>query len=54
VCIAVDGNDQDIGENVDATDDHQGIRVFHWNFLGDLHHPKDNDQVGAARVLAKL
>jgi len=50
VHVSVDGDNDNIGENVSAANKHQGIGVFHWDPLGDLHHPKDDDQVGSVQV----
>jgi len=52
VGVRVHGEDEDIGENVDAADDHERLGILHWDSLGDLHHPKDDDQVGAENLLA--
>jgi len=51
VHVGVDGDDDYVGEDVSTTNEVEGIWVLHRNSLGDLHHPKDDDQVGS-RVLS--
>lgn len=47
VHVGVDGDDDYVGEDVSTSNEVKGIRVLHRNSLGDLHHPKDDDQVGS-------
>ena len=46
--VGVDRDDYHIGQNVSAANEEEGIGIIHWDSLRDLHHPEDDDQVGAA------
>lgn len=48
VSVGVNGDDDNVGEHVDGADDVHGLGILHGDLLGDLHHPEDDDQVGAA------
>ena len=48
VNVCIDGDDDHIGQDVDCANDVQDIGVLERDFLGDLHHPEDDDQVGTA------
>jgi len=46
--IRVDGDDDHIRQDVASSDEHQRVWVIEWDPFRHLHHPKDDDQVGAA------
>lgn len=48
--VGVDADDDRVGEQVDSSDEHQGLRIFQRDSLGDLHHHKDDNQVGPAHT----
>ncbi len=45
--IQVDACNDNVGDDVECTNSHEHIGVAEWDLLGYLHHPKDDDQVGA-------
>lgn len=45
----VDGEDDHVGQEVDSSDNVQGGRVVKRDLFRDLHHPKDDNQVGSAQ-----
>lgn len=45
--IKVDTSDDNVADHVKCADHVQGVWVVEWDFLGDLHHHEDDDQVGA-------
>lgn len=46
--VGVDGGNNHVRDNIAQTNVHQDLRVLKRDSLGDLHHPKDDDQVGSA------
>jgi hypothetical protein len=46
VHVGVDGDDDQIGRKVSSTDHHQDIRILEGDLLRNLHHHKDDYQVG--------
>lgn len=45
--VHVDGEDDDVADNVESAHAHEDLRVFKGNFLRRLHHHEDDDEVGA-------
>lgn len=52
VCVNTD--DDNVREHIAGADDVHDIWVLERDLLGDLHHHKDDNQVGAARRLSVL
>ena len=48
MCEGVDGDNDGVGEEVTSANEIHGIWILHRNLLANLHHPEDDDQVGAA------
>lgn len=48
----MDAEDDDVAERVKSAAEVENIGVLEGNLLGDLHHTKDDDQVGAVHMLA--
>lgn len=46
----MDAEDDDIAERVKSAAEVENVGVLEGNFLGDLHHTKDDDQVGAVHI----
>ena len=51
--VEIDARDDDVGEHVDRAHAHQDVRVVKGYLLRDLHHPEDDDQVGAVVCVSK-
>lgn len=49
--VEVDGEDDDIAERVKGAAEVENVGVLEGDLLGDLHHTKDDDQVGAIRIM---
>ena len=49
--VEVDGEDEDIAERVKSAAEVENVGVLEGDLLGDLHHTKDDDQVGAIRIV---
>lgn len=45
--VEVDGGDNDVAANVDGANKVEHILIFEGDPLGDLHHTKDDHQIGA-------
>ena len=43
--VQVDSQDDHIGQDIQAANQHQNIGVFKGNLLGELHHHQDNGQI---------
>ena len=46
--VGVDRDDDHVGQHVDSANNVQHIGILERDSLGYLHHPKDDNQVGAA------
>lgn len=46
--VGVDADDDQVGDNVASSDHVHHVGIIHWDLFRDLHHPKDDDQVGSA------
>ena len=49
--VKVYADDYDIRDDVENANAKKDLRVFEGYFLGDLHHTKDNDQIGTIKTL---
>ena len=47
----MDAEDDDVAERVKSAAEVENIGVLEGDLLGDLHHTKDDDQVGAVHML---
>ncbi len=47
--VAINGDNDDVRQDINDADYHQDIRIFHGDLFRDLHHHEDNDQVGTAK-----
>lgn len=52
--VGVEGDDDDIRQNVQSADEHQYVGVLHRNLLGNLHHHEDDYQVGTIASISSL
>ncbi len=52
--IGVDANDDHVRENVPRSHDVHDIGVLERDLLGDLHHHKDDDQIGDLRAMRRF
>ncbi len=50
--IQVDGDDEQIADDVEGAHAVEHVRVFEGDLLADLHHPEDDDQVRSVRGVA--
>lgn len=50
--VGIDGDDDHVREDVTGSDHIEDTGVLHRDLLGDLHHHKDDDQVGTAQSLS--
>lgn len=46
--VEVDAGDEQIANDVESAHAHEDVRVFEGDLLADLHHDKDDHEVGAA------
>lgn len=44
--IQVESNDNGIGHDVESPDTHEDVLIFKRNLLGNLHHSKNDNNVG--------
>lgn len=51
---AVDGSNQKVATDVEGSDTVQNERIIERDLLGDLHHSKNDDQVGTVKRKASL
>lgn len=47
--VKIESSDDDVAANVDGADEVEHVLVFEGDLLGDLHHTKDDHEVGASR-----
>ena len=50
--IIVNARNQDVASNVHGADHVQSVWVVEWDFLADLHHHEDDDQIGATEEVS--
>ena len=48
--VEVDAENDQVGDNVEASDAEQNVGVFEGNLLRHLHHTEHDDEVGAAVI----
>lgn len=48
----MDGQDEEIGQDVASAHHHQDLRILKGNLLGQLHHHQDDGEIGTVRSLS--